>query len=83
MYDKKEKYILIMFQNITQTMKNKLKTEKKWHYLAVKKLSALLRGMTSKHYGDFNYLNCLNSSRTKNKLKLHKMYVKINIFVAL
>ena len=24
-----------------------------WHYLAVKKLSALLRGITSKHHGDF------------------------------
>ena len=24
-----------------------------WHYLAVKKLSALLSGITSKHYGDF------------------------------
>ena len=26
---------------------------KKWHYLAVKKSSALLRGITSKHDGDF------------------------------
>ena len=25
----------------------------KWHYLAVKKLSALLRGIPSKYYGDF------------------------------
>ena len=25
----------------------------KWHYLAVKKLSALFRGRTSKHEGDF------------------------------
>ena len=24
-----------------------------WHYLAVKKLSALLRGITSKHHGGF------------------------------
>ena len=24
-----------------------------WHYLAVKKLSALLRGVTSKHHGGF------------------------------
>ena len=25
----------------------------RWHYLAVKKISALLRGITSKHNGDF------------------------------
>ena len=25
----------------------------KWHYLAVKKFSALLRGVISKHNGDF------------------------------
>ena len=32
-----------------------------WNYLAVKKLSALLREITSKHYGDFYRLNCLYS----------------------
>ena len=26
---------------------------KKWHYLAVKKLSVLFRGITSNHVGDF------------------------------
>ena len=31
--------------------------EEKWHYLAAKKLSELLRGITSKHYGDFYCLN--------------------------
>ena len=31
---------------------------KKWHYLAVKSLSPLLRGITSNHVGDFYYLNC-------------------------
>ena len=36
----------------------------KWHYLAVKKLSALLRGITPKHYSDFYCLNCLHSFRT-------------------
>ena len=34
---------------------------KKWHYLAVKSLSALLRGITSKHVGDFYCLNCFHS----------------------
>ena len=37
-----------------------------WHYLAVNKLSALLRGITSKHHGDFYRLNCLHSFRTEN-----------------
>ena len=40
---------------------------KKWHYLAVTTLSALLRGMTSNHVGDFYYLNCLHSYRTQDK----------------
>ena len=52
-----------------------------WYYLAVKKLPALLRGITSKYYGDFYCLNCLHSFRTKNKLESHKEYVKIKIFV--
>ena len=43
-----------------------------WHYLAVKKLSALLRGITSKHHGDFYCLNCLHSFRTEYKIKSHK-----------
>ena len=35
-----------------------------WHYLAVKKLSALLREVTSKTNGDFYCLNCLHPFRT-------------------
>ena len=35
-----------------------------WHYLAVKKLFVILHGITSKHKGDFNYLNRLHSFRT-------------------
>ena len=45
---------------------------KKWHYLAVKSLSALLRRITSNHVGDFYCLNCCNSYSTKNKLKKHE-----------
>ena len=44
----------------------------KWHYLAVKKLSALLKGITSKHKGNFFCLNCFHSYRTEEKLKKHK-----------
>ena len=48
------------------------KAEKQRHYLAVKKLSALLRGITSKRLGDFYCLNCFHSFATKNKLQSHK-----------
>ena len=34
-----------------------------WRYLAVKKLSALLKGITSKHKDDFYSLNCLHPSK--------------------
>ena len=34
-----------------------------------KKLSALLRGITSKLYDDFYCLNCIHSFRTKKKLE--------------
>ena len=40
-----------------------------WHYLALKNLAGLLRGITSNHNGDFYCLNCLHSYRTKSKLK--------------
>ena len=33
----------------------------KWHYHAVKNLSALLRGVTSEHDGDYYCINCLYS----------------------
>ena len=38
-----------------------LNEEKGWHNLALKNLSALLHGITSKHHGDFYCLNCLHS----------------------
>ena len=41
----------------------------KWHYLAVKRLSALFRGITSSNNGDFYCLNCFHSYRTFNNLK--------------
>ena len=41
-----------------------------WHYLAVKKISALLRGITSKNNDDFYFLNCLHSFRTKERTSI-------------
>ena len=37
-----------------------------------KKLSALLRGITSKHHGNFYCLNCLHSFATEKKLESHE-----------
>ena len=45
---------------------------KKWHYLAVTKLSALLRGVTGNNNGDFYCLNCFRAYTTENKLETHK-----------
>ena len=49
---------------------------KKWHYLAVKSLPALLKEIASKHKGDFYCLNCFRAYTT---LKDIKTYVKIMI----
>ena len=45
---------------------------RKWHYLAVKKLPALLRGITSNHVWELYCLNCFHSCSTENKLKKHE-----------
>ena len=44
----------------------------KWHHLAVKSLSALLRGITSNHDGYFYCVNFFYSYSTKEKLEKHK-----------
>ena len=51
-----------------------------WHYLAIKNLSRLLRGITSNHNGEFYFLNCLHSYRTISKLKKHKKICKNHDF---
>ena len=38
-----------------------------WHYLAIKSISGLLRGVTSRHNGDYYCLNCFQSY-TKEKM---------------
>ena len=45
---------------------------KKWHYLAVKKLSTLLGVITFKYERDIYWLKYFNSYSTKGKLKKHK-----------
>ena len=44
----------------------------KWHYVAIKSISGLLRGITSTHNGDFYCLNCFHLYRTQKKLKEHE-----------
>ena len=44
----------------------------KWHYLVVKNLLGLLKGISSNHKGDFYCLNCFHSDRAENKLESHK-----------
>ena len=43
----------------------------KWHYLTVRSLSALLRGITPKHKGDSYCLNCFHSYPSKESLEKH------------
>ena len=43
-----------------------------WHYLATKKLSALLRRVTSKYYGDSHCLSCFHSFAGENNCESHK-----------
>ena len=56
--------------------------DNRWHYLALKSLPALFRGITSTNNGDFQFLNCFHSYHTLNKLKNMKKYVIIMIIVA-
>ena len=43
-----------------------------WHYVVVKSLPGLFKGITSNHKEDFYCVNCFHSYRTKNKLEAHK-----------
>ena len=55
--------------------------DKDWHYLAVKSISGLLKGITSKHNGDFYCLNCFHSYTAERNLKSMKGYAKTMISV--
>ena len=49
-----------IFKRENQVILLMITGDKKWHYLAVKKSSVLLRGVTSNHNGDFYCLNCFH-----------------------
>ena len=65
----KSKYNLTREKQVILLM---ISNGEKWHYLTVKNLSGLLRGITSNHAGDFYCLNCFCAYSTKNKLEKHK-----------
>ena len=56
----------------TQIILLMITDDEKWHYLAVKSLSALFREITGNNHGDFYCLSCFQSYTTENKLKKHK-----------
>ena len=58
-----------MLQTITQIMKNK---QRKMALSCSKKISAILRGITSKHHDDFYCLNYFQSFATEKILESHK-----------
>ena len=51
----------------------------KWHYLPLKSLPALFRGITGNNNGDFYYLIVSNQILQKINLKSIKKYVRIMI----
>ena len=65
----KSKYNLIRDNQIILLM---ISNGENWHYLAVRSLSRLLRGISSNHDGDYYCLKCFHSYRTENKLNVHK-----------
>ena len=71
----KRQIILLMFPN-EEKEGPEAKSKGRWHYLALKRLSTLLRGITSKHHSDFYCLNCLHSFKTESKLKFHEKVFK-------
>ena len=50
--------------------------DENWHYLTVKSISRLLKGITSNHKGDYYCLNCFHSYWTKETLKKHEKACK-------
>ena len=60
---RKQQVILLMISN---------KNETDWHYIAVKNLSRLCRGITSSDRRSFYCLYCLHSYKTKKSLVIHE-----------
>ena len=65
---KREKQVVLLMI----TNDNQENTPDKWHYLAVKNIPRLFRGIASNKHGGFYCFGCLHSPRTNNKLKDHE-----------
>ena len=84
---RKKKYIHHIFQKLIQIMKKKIlitipnDEKESCNYLAIKKLPALLRRITSKHHDHFYCSNCIHSFTTKSKLQIHEKVCKRKIFM--
>ena len=70
----KSKYNLIRDNQIILLM---ISNGENWHYLVVKSLSRLLRGISSNHDGDYYCLNCFHSYMTEKKKDLKNHATKI------
>ena len=57
------------FKRKNQVILLMITDSKKWHYLAIKSVLVLLRGIASNQNGDFYCLNCFHSYRTKKTEK--------------
>ena len=67
--NREKQVILLTIPNIEGC---EAKSEGQWNYLAVNKLSALLRRITFKHHGNFYCLNCFHYFATENKRESHE-----------
>ena len=65
----KSRYNLIREKQVILLM---ISNGENWHYLVVKNLAGLLKGITSNHKEDFYCLNYFCAYSTKNKLEAHK-----------
>ena len=90
LYTKEMKKCPAYFSKIHSNCENQIillmipnKEREGWHYLAIKKLSALVKRITAKHNGDFYCLNHIHSFRAENKLKSHEKVCKNKDFCAI
>ena len=74
----KSKYKLNRENQVTLS---KITNVEKWHYLAVKILSALFTGIAGNNYGNFYCLNCFQSYTTEKNFKNIKKYARMIIIM--
>ena len=70
----------ILKKKINNSINDSTRRKKRLALSCSKKQSTLLRGIISKHHGDFYRLNCFHSFRTENKLKSHEKVYRNKYF---